>query len=209
MKLLIADDHSIFRRGLREILFEAFEKAVIGEAENARQILEALPQKRWDALVLDISMPGRSGLDILPDIRKICPKLPVLFLSMHPEDKLALQALRAGASGYVTKIHAPTELVAAIKKIVGGGIYVSPAVAEKLAANLSGNVQAEPHEKLSPREFQIMQMMASGQGLKEIASQLSLSVQTVSTHRARLLKKMGLQSNAQVMRYALDHRLVE
>src|ERR1700722_6211980 len=208
MKILIADDHAVVRHGLKQILADEFKKSVFGEAGNAQEALDLVWKEPWDVVVLDITMPGRSGLEVLREIKKSSPKLPVLVLSMHPENQFAVRVLKRGASGYMTKESAPAELVGAIKSVLAGRRYVSPTLAESLAASLSTNHKA-PQDKLSDREFQALRLIASGKTVSEIARELSLSVKTISTYRARILEKMGLKNNAELMRYAMQHRLVE
>jgi DNA-binding NarL/FixJ family response regulator len=207
--VLIADDHAIFRRGLRDILAERFPEASFGEADTAQGVLELVWKRSWDLLVLDISMPGRSGLDVLKDVKQAQPRLPVLVLSMHPEDQYAVRVLRAGAAGYLTKINVPEEMVRAVTKVLEGGRYVSAALAERLALELSDGGAKPPHETLSDREFHVLRRIAAGKTVKEIAGELNLSVQTVSTYRARVLTKLQRHTNAELMRYALDHRLAD
>ena len=209
MRILIADDHAVFRRGLKETLTEAFPRATFAEARTAQETLELVRQRPWEILVLDISMPGKSGLDILQDVKGLQPKLPVLFLSMHPEEQYARRALRSGAAGYLTKDSVPDELKAAVRKVAAGGKYVSAALAERLAVDLGRRTDAPAHELLSDREFQVLLMIASGKTVKDIADELALSVKTVSTHRARILEKTGLRTTAELIRYALKAQLVE
>lgn len=209
MRVLIADDHAVFRRGLRETLAEAFSRATFGEAKTAHEALEQVRRQDWDVVILDISMPGKSGLDILDDLKRLRPKLPILLLSMHPEQQFARRALKAGASGYLTKDSVPDELKTAVKKIVAGGRYVSATLAENLAVDLRRGGDTPLHELLSDREFQVMRMIASGKTVKDIAEDLSLSVKTVSTYRARILEKTGMKSNADLIRYALQTQLVD
>ena len=209
MRILIADDHAVFRRGLRETLAEAFPRVVFGEARTAQDTLEAVRRNNWDAIILDISMPGKSGLDILDDLKRLRPRIPVLLLTMHPEQQFARRALRAGAAGYLTKDSVPEELKEAIKRILGGGRYVSATLAEKLAVDLRQGAELPLHELLSGREFQILRMIASGKSAKEIAGELCLSVKTVSTYRSRILEKTGMKSNAELIRYALQTQLVD
>ena len=198
------------RHGLKQILADEFKKATFGEARNAQEALNKVWKENWDVVVLDITMPGRSGLEVLREIRKSKPKLPVLVLSMHPEGQFAVRVLKRGASGYMTKESAPEELVGAIKKVLAGGRYVSPSLAEKLASYLSGgDGQKPPQEKLSDREFQVLRLIASGKMVSEIAQELSLSVKTISTYRSRILEKMGMKNNAELMHYAMQHQLVE
>jgi two-component system, NarL family, invasion response regulator UvrY len=208
MKILLADDHAVVRHGLKQILTDAFKHATYGEARNAQEALDLVWKQKWDVVVLDITMPGRSGLDVLREIKKFKPRLPVLVLSMHPENQFAVRVLKTGASGYMTKESAPDELVGAVKKVLAGGRYVSNALAENLAASLSVNQKA-PQEKLSDREFQVLRLIASGKMITDIARELSLSVKTISTYRSRVLEKMGMKNNAELMHYAIQHRLVE
>lgn len=209
LKVLIADDHAMIRVGLKQVLLKTFENAVIGEAENAEEALEMIRRKNWDLVVMDITMPGRSGLDILKDVQLARPALPVLIMSMHGEDQFAVRVLKAGAAGYIPKHSAPEELVHAIQKILGGGKYVSKAVSEKLVHNLGKENGTLPHETLSDRELQVLCMFALGKINKEVANELSLSVKTVSTYRARILEKMGMKTNAELARYAIKNGLVE
>src|SRR6266480_836273 len=209
MRILIADDHAVVRRGLKQILADEFKQAHFGEAANAREALDRLRKENWDAVVLDITMPGRSGLEALKEIREEKPKLPVLVLSMHPEDQFAVRVLKSGASGYMTKESAPEELVGAIKKVLAGGRYVSPSLAEKMAAYLAIDTPKPPHERLSDREFAVLRMIASGKTVSQIAVELSLSVKTVSTYRTRILEKTGMTSNAELTHYAIKNQLVE
>ena len=193
---------------MKQILTDEFKRATFGEARNAQEALDLVWKQEWDVVVLDITMPGRSGLDALREIKKSKPRLPVLVLSMHPENQFAVRVLKAGASGYMTKESAPDELVGAVKKVLAGGRYVSTALAETLAASLSNSHRA-PQEKLSDREFQVLRLIASGKMATEIARELSLSVKTISTYRTRILEKMGMKNNAELMHYAIQHRLVE
>lgn len=209
MRILISDDHAVVRRGLKEILAEEFHNARFGEAESGAETIQQVRQGDWDVLILDISMPDRSGLEVLKDVKAVRPKLPVLVLSVHPEDQYAVRTLRAGAAGYLTKETAPEKLVEAVNKAVSGGQYVSVTLAERLADGLRKGRDGLPHETLSDREYEVVCMMASGKLVSEIADELSLSVKTVSTYRTRALEKMGIKSNAAVMRYAIDHKLVD
>ncbi len=210
MNVLIVDDHAVVRKGLRQILSEEYDDLVFAEATEGRSALEAVTERALDVVVLDISMPGRSGLDVLKEIKKERPDLPVLVLSMYPEEQFAVRVLRAGASGYLTKETAPNELVKAIKKVTTGGTYVSPALAEMLALDLQQDTnQAYPHKALSDREYEVMLMIASGKAVSEIAEELSLSVKTISTYRARIIDKIHMRSNAEITRYAIRHGLVE
>jgi two-component system, NarL family, invasion response regulator UvrY len=207
-RILIVDDHAILRRGLRALLSDAFARAEFGEASNAEQALEQLGKKGWDVALLDISLPGKNGLDLLKELRVARPRLPVLVLSVHPEDQFAIRALKAGAGGYMTKETAPEELVKAIHKILAGGQYVSPTLAERLALRVRKDFTRMPHEMLSDREYDVMCRIASGKTVTEIAGELSLSVKTISTYRARILEKLGVKNSAQISRYAIRNQLV-
>ena len=208
MRILITDDHTVVRQGLKLILADRFKKSVFGEARNAHEALTRASKEKWDVMILDITMPGRSGLEVLREIKRMRPKLPVLVLSMHPEDQFAVRLLKAGAAGYVTKESAGDELVGAIRKVVAGGRYISPSLAERMASYLDIDVQKPPHDRLSDREFLILRMIASGQTVSQIAKELSLSVKTISTYRARLLEKMDMKTNAEVTHYAIQNQLV-
>lgn len=210
-RLLLTDDHDIFRRGLRDVIVDAWPRAAIVEATDARSALAAVHGAvQFDAVVLDVSLPDRSGFDLLPDLRKARPRLPVLMLSAHPEEQYAVRVLKAGAAGYLSKARAAEEVVAALRRLLEGGRYVTPAVAEQLAAAAGPEGGGRPaHEALSDREFQVFRQLALGQPVKEIAASLGLSAPTVSTYRGRILEKLGLQSNAELMRYGLQHGLVE
>jgi len=209
IRVLIADDHAILRRGLIEILTREFKDAVCGEAENAQEALAQVQGHGWDVVILDVTMPGRSGVDVLADLKRVRPKLPVLVLSMHPEDQYGKRVLRAGASGYMNKESAPEELIKAIRKVLVGGRYVSPALAEKLAVDLNENAGRPVHETLSDREFEVLRMIASGKTVSQVAEDLHLSVTTISTYRGRILEKMNMTTTAELMHYALRNNLVE
>jgi two-component system, NarL family, invasion response regulator UvrY len=207
MNILVADDHAIVRKGLIELLREEFPTCNIFEAVNSTEVLQLIKTRTMDILLLDISMPGRNGIETLKQIRTNGVKTPVLMLSMHPEDQYAIRALKAGASGFMNKETATEELLTAVQSILKGKKYIPYSVAEKLLeSNDHGNKQ--PHELLSDRELEVLQKIASGKTVSEIANQLSLSVNTISTYRARLLDKLGLTSNAALARYAIDHNLV-
>jgi two-component system, NarL family, invasion response regulator UvrY len=208
IRIIIVDDHTVVRRGLKQILSEESDMSVVGEAYNAQEMLALVRKQQCDVIVADISMPGRSGLDVLKELKQDRPKLPVLVLSMHPEDQYAVRALKLGASGYMTKESAPEELVKAIRKVVSGGRYVSPSLAEKLALDLAVDTDRSPHETLSEREHQVFTMIARGKTVKEIADELALSVKTISTYRTRILEKMGMKNNAELIHYAISNRLV-
>lgn len=207
IKILIADDHAIVRRGLRQILAETHDMIVAGEAHDGQELIDKVRAERWDVVILDISMPGRGGLDILKQLKSEHPKLPVLMLTMHPEDQYAVRVLRAGASGYLTKESAPDHLVEAIRKVARGGKYISAHLAETLAFNLE-SIERPLHELLSDREFQVMRMIASGKTVREIGEELSLSVKTISTYRARILEKMRMKNNAEITHYMIRKELV-
>jgi two-component system, NarL family, invasion response regulator UvrY len=209
MRVLIADDHAVFRRGLKETLAEAFSRISFGEAKTAQETLEHVRRQNWDVVILDISMPGKSGLDILDELKRLRPQLPILLLSMHPEEQFARRALKGGAAGYLTKESVPEELKEAVRKVVGGGRYVSATLAEKLAVDLREGADTPIHELLSAREFQVLRMIASGKSVTQIAEEISLSVKTVSTYRARILEKTGMKTNAELIRYALQTQLVD
>jgi DNA-binding NarL/FixJ family response regulator len=209
IRILIADDHPIVLRGLKQILSEEKDIAAIGEAHNSQQVLELVKKKDWDMVVLDITMPGRGGVEILKELKKERPKLPVLVLSMHPEEQYGVRALKAGAAGYMTKENASENLINAIRRILSGGKYISPALADILASDLQKESPDPRHKSLSDREYQVMIMIASGKSLREIAKELSLSVKTISTYRARILEKMGMKNNSQLIYYAIQNRLLE
>ncbi|MBI3803720.1 MAG: response regulator transcription factor [Nitrospirae bacterium] len=209
IKILIADDHAIVRRGLKQILTETSDMVVAGEAHDGQEMLDMVRNDQWDVIVLDISMPGRGGLDILKQLKSERPKLPVLMLTIYPEDQYAVRVLRAGASGYLTKESAPDHLVEAIRKVARGGKYISPHLAEKLAFNLESLSEKPPHESLSDREFQVLRLIASGKTVKEIGDELALSVKTISTYRTRILEKMRMKNNAELTHYAIQQKLVE
>ena len=209
IRILIADDHPILRRGLREILVRELEGATCGEAGNAYHVLSEVQSQDWDLVILDVTMPGRSGLDVLRELRSLRPRLPVLVLSVHPEDQLGTRVLKAGASGYMNKESAPEELIKAVRKVLEGSVYVSVAMAERLALDLRENVGRPLHETLSEREFEVLRMLASGKTVTEIAEELHLSVPTVSTHRAHILAKMNMTTTAALISYAVHNRLVD
>jgi len=209
IRILVADDHPILRRGLKEILLRELDGATCGEAGTADQVLSEVESQEWDLLILDVTMPGRSGLDVLRDLRGLRPQLPVLILSMHPEDQLGKRALTAGASGYMNKESAPEELIEAVQKVLEGRVYVSPVLAERLALDLRENGGRPLHDTLSDREFEVLRMLASGKTVSEIAAELHLSVPTISTHRAHILAKMNMTTTAALIRYAVHNRLVD
>jgi DNA-binding NarL/FixJ family response regulator len=209
MHILIADDHAVVRRGLREILADALPDADFTEVGNGDEVLSQLGKSPTSILVLDISMPGRSGMDVLRDVKHMYPRLPVIILSCQPEDQYAVRCLRAGAAAYINKESAPEELALATKKILGGGRYVSESLAEKLVANLNEGVDRPVHELLSDREHEVMRMIASGIPLTEIGERLHVSVKTISSYRARIMEKMQMKSNAELTRYTMTHNLID
>jgi len=208
IKILVADDHTIVREGLKQIVGDVGDMMVADEAGNGQEALAKIREGQYDVVLLDISMPGRSGLEVLKDIRTERPKLPVLILSMHSEEQYAVRALRAGAAGYLTKASAPDELIGAIRKVSRGRKYVTASLAEKLALELDADTRKPPHEMLSDREYQVMLMLASGKSVTEIADELSLSVKTISTYRSRILEKMNMKKNAELTLYAVQNGLV-
>jgi DNA-binding NarL/FixJ family response regulator len=207
-RFLIADDHSVVRKGLKQILVEAFPFAIIEEVTNAEDLLKKVIMEQWDTVISDISMPGRSGLEILREVRLDQPKLPFLILSVHPEDQYAIRVLKAGASGYLNKESAPEELVKAINQLLLGKRYITPSIAEKLATTLDRDVVKSPHEYLSDREFEVCKLLAAGKSVSEIAEKIFLSVTTVSTYRARIMTKMNLKTNADLTLYAIENKLL-
>jgi len=209
IKIIIADDHAIVREGLKQIVAEEKDMLVCGEAENASGLMELLNKEQWSIVVLDINMPGKSGLEALKDIKQIYPNLPVLILSMFSEDQYGLRAIKAGASGYLKKVSAPTELVIAIRKIVSGRKYINSSLAEKLAENLGSGNNIFLHDRLSDREYQIMCNIALGKSAEEIAAELSLSINTIYTYRNRIFEKMSMKSNVELTQYAIQNKLVE
>lgn len=208
-RILVADDHPLLRNGLRQILAQEPDLLVAGEAEDSEQVLQHIEHEPWDIVILDITMPGRSGLEVLRDIRKKHPDLPVLVLSMHAEDQFAVRAIKAGANGYLSKDNSPNEVVRAVRKILTGKKYVSAKLAEILADALNAETERPLHETLSDREFQVLCQLASGKTVSQIASEVALSVKTVSTYRARILEKMSMRNNAELTRYAIQNGLVE
>lgn len=208
MRILIADDHAVVRQGLKQILMSDPDVVVSGEARDGDEALDLARTVEWDVAVLDFSMPGLNGLELLGEIKREFPSRPVLILSMHPEDVHATRVLKAGGAGYITKESAPQELTAAIRKVAGGGKYLSPSLAEMLALDLALEGRKPLHETLSDHEYRVMWLLASGKQISQIAREMSLSPSTVSTYRARILKKLQLASNADLVRYAVSHRLV-
>lgn len=209
MRVLIIDDHALVRRGMISLLQEHFKGVVIGEAGDAKAGMKAVSQNPWDLVIVDISMPGRSGLELIQDIKRDQPDLPILVISTHPEKDYALRALKSGAAGYVTKQSAADVLVTAVTRVIGGGRYVSQAFAEHLAGSVAGLSSGPSHENLSNRELLVLTLIASGKSIKEISSDLALSAKTVATYRSRIAEKLSLYSNVELTRYALLHGLVD
>ncbi len=209
IKILIADDHAIVREGLKQIVAEENDMLVAGEAGNANEMFDLLKKEKFAIIILDISMPGRSGLEALKFLRKNYPEVPTLILSMFSEEQYGLRALKAGAAGYLKKVSAPTELVSAIRKIVSGGKYINQSLAEKLADEYDSDRKERMHDKLSDREYQIMCLIASGKSAEEIALDLSISINTVYSYRNRILEKMHLKSNVELTQYVLQYKLIE
>ncbi len=209
IRILIADDHTLVREGLKQILSDLPDLAVTDEASNGKEVLDKIRESDFDVVLLDISMPGQSGLDILKQIKLLKPELPVLILSMYSEEQYAIRTIRAGAAGYLTKHSVPDELIEALRTVSLGRKYITFSLAEKLAFELNADTKRLPHERLSDREYQVMCMIASGKAVSQIAREISLSVKTISTHRARILKKMKMKNNAELTHYAIKHGLVD
>ena len=209
VQVLIADDHPVVRQGSRELLAREFPGLKTGEARDSREAVDLLMKQDWDLLLLDINMPGRSGLDVLEEARRLRPRMPVLVLSAYTEEEFAVRAFRLGAAGYLNKQCLPDELVAAVRKILAGGKYVTASLAEHLATLLGGEIRQAPHEVLSGRELLVLRRIALGRTLKEIAAELALTEKTVGTYRARITQKTGLSSKVEITRYALQHKLVD
>ncbi len=206
-RILITDDHAIVRQGLRQVLVEAPGQYVVGEAASANEALRQIRAEAWDLVILDIDLPGKNGIDALKQIRAERPDIPVLVYSYHTEDSFALRALRNGASGYITKSSPPEQLLAAISRVLRGGKYITQGVAEKLANVFDTDFDSPAHERLTDREFQIFNLLAAGRTVSEIAAELSLSVKTISTHRAKILGKLDLRNNAELMYYSVRHAI--
>ena len=209
IKILIADDHTMFREGLKHILAEYPDVVVTDEANNGQEVLDKIWKNDYDMVLLDITMPGMTGLEALKQLKNDRPKLPVLILSMHPEEQYAIRVLRAGASGYLTKESAPDELITAIRKISQGRKYITPSLAERLASEFETDSEKPLHDILSDREYQVLRMIAEGKTGKHIAKELSLSIKTVSTYRTRIMEKMNMKTNAEVMHYVIKHKLLD
>jgi DNA-binding NarL/FixJ family response regulator len=208
LKILIADDHAVVRKGLRQILIEEYPSAKIGEVSDAEGLLNEVMGDSWDIVISDMNMPGRSGLDALSQIKQVAPQLPVLIMSMYPEDQYALRVLKAGASGYLGKENIHDDIIKAIQTVQLGKKYITPSIAEKLANALGEANDLQPHELLSDREFDVFKLLAAGKAVSDIASQLSLSATTVSTYRSRIMEKMSMRTNADLTRYGLEKKLI-
>lgn len=209
IRILVADDHPVVRHGIKQMVTDTPDMRVVAEAATGKEVLDAIEGLACDVILLDLSLPDYNGLDVLKEIKLLKPGIAVLILSMYAENQFAVRALRAGASGYLTKESAPSELVGAVRKVVQGGRYVSPSLAETLANDLTQGTYHAPHEKLSDREYQVLRMLASGKTTGEIAQELSLSVKTVSTYRSRVLDKLGMSTRAELTSYALRHHLAD
>ena len=209
IRIVVADDHTIVREGLKQVLSSASDFSIVGEAQTGHEVLERVRDLEFDVLLLDMSMPGKSGIELIKQVRGEKPKLRILVLSMHQERQYAVRAIKAGASGYLTKESAAVQLVAAIRKVAAGGAFITEAVAEQLALGAMPQTEGLPHEALSDREFQVFRRLASGEAVSKIAEALSLSVKTVSTHKARILQKMNMNNPAELIRYAIKHRLID
>src|SRR5258706_3123437 len=210
MKILIADDHAIVRKGLRQLLLEEYPTAIIEEVGDGETLTAKVINENWHVVICDLDMPGRNGLDAMRQIKEIAPKLPVLIVSIYPEDQYAVRVLKAGAAGYVSKDAATEELVKAVQRVLQGRKYISSSIAEMIAEDIGrhNNPDKAPHELLSDREFEVFKLIASGKSISEIAEKSSLSSSTISTHRARILIKMKMKTNAELTRYALDNKLI-
>lgn len=209
IRILVADDHTLVREGLKQILQAAGDFQVGGEAANGMEVVALVRREDWDVVLLDMSMPGRSGIDLIKQLKDEKPRLRILVLTMHGEEQYAVRAFKAGAAGYLTKESAPVELASAVRKVASGGVYVSMAMAEKLALNLSPGSEELPHQRLSDREFDVFRRLVAGQSVSEIADRLSLSAKTVSTHKTRILQKMQMQNQTELVRYAVKHDLID
>jgi len=209
IRIVVADDHTIVREGLKQVLSAASDFSIVGEAQSGHEVLLRVRDLEFDVLLLDMSMPGKSGIELIKQVRGEKPKLRILVLSMHQERQYAVRAIKAGASGYLTKESAAVQLIAAIRKVAAGGAFITEAVAEQLALGAMPRTEGLPHEALSDREFQVFRLLASGEAVSKIAEALNLSVKTVSTHKARIMQKMNMSNPAELIRYAIKHRLID
>jgi DNA-binding NarL/FixJ family response regulator len=208
-RIVIADDHTIVREGLKQVLAAAGDLTLVAEAKNGSEVLQCVREHAFDVLLLDMSMPGKSGIELIKQVHHEKPKLRILVLSMHEEEQYAVRALKAGAAGYLTKESASAQLVAAIRKVAAGGAYITPAVAEQFALGAMADTSGPPHAALSDREYQVFEMLVAGKSITDIAERLNLSVKTVSTHKARIMQKMNMTNPAELIRYAINHHLVD
>jgi two-component system, NarL family, invasion response regulator UvrY len=209
LRILIADDHALIRKGLKQILLEEYPSALVEEVNDAEGVIKKAITNEWDIIISDLSMPGRSGLDMVQQLKQNFPKLPVLILSIYPEEQYAIRVLKAGAAGYLSKDAAAEELVEAVQRVLQGRKYISSSIAEKIVEDLGQNSSGQaPHELLSNREFDVFKLLTSGKTVSEIADQFSLSATTVSTYRSRILEKMNMRNNAELTRYALENKLI-
>ena len=208
LKILLADDHAIVRRGLKELLLEEYPSVVIGEAGNSDVLMTLLAEEEWSLLICDINMPKRSGLELLPEVKELYPQMPVLIVSMYAEEQYAMRAFKAGTSGYLGKETAHYNLVKAVQTVLNGRKFITPSIAEQMAASLESDMTGLPHESLSNREFEVMKMLTKGQSISDIAKKLVISVNTISTYRTRILDKMGMSSNAELIRYLYEKGLM-
>lgn len=209
IRIVIADDHTIVREGLKQVLSAAPDLTIVGEAQNGQEVLQRVREEDFDVLLLDMSMPGKSGIELIKQVRAEKPKLRIMVLSMHQEPQYAVRAIKAGASGYLTKESASAQLVSAIRKVAGGGAFITSSVAEQLALGARPDAEGPPHSALSDREFQVFRLLVSGKTVSNIAGELNLSVKTVSTHKARIMQKMSMSNPAELIRYAIRHRLID
>lgn len=209
IRIVVADDHTIVREGLKQLLSATSDLSVVAEAQDGHQVLERVRALDFDVLLLDMSMPGKSGIELIKQVHAEKPKLRILVLSMHEEEQYAVRAIRAGAAGYLTKDSASAQLVSAIRKVAGGGAFITESVAQQLAIDAMPQTEGPPHAALSDREFQVFRELVSGKAVSEIAAELNLSVKTVSTHKARIMQKMNMSNPAELIRYAIHHRLVD
>jgi two-component system invasion response regulator UvrY len=208
-KILVVDDHAVVRRGLQQIVSDSLDVVLVNEAKDGDEAVAQVQKSRYDLVLLDISLPGKTGIDVLKELKALQPDLPILMLSIHPEEQFAIRALRAGASGYLTKACPPEELISAIRKVLSGEKYISANFAQRLISNLDKDNSSVSHQSLSDREYQVMCLIAQGKTPKQIGSELKVSIKTVSTYRSRILEKLKMQSNAEITRYCLEHELIE
>ena len=209
IRVLIIDDHDIVRHGLKQLLAGGFSGLEFGEAKNSQEAMELAQRQEWDLALLDINIPGRNGLEVLEDFRRLQPKTRVLVLSAYPEEEFAIRSIKLGASGYLNKNSAIDEVIVAVKRMIAGGSYITPSLAEKLAEAMGGRIGLTAHESLSGRELQVLRLVAAGKTVKQIAAELSLSEKTIGTYRTRISRKLGLATNVELARYAIQHRLVD